>query len=136
MAVASFVAGEMDVTDGTRRPLLVDAGNDAIAPFDWVYKNGSVYEIADNTTLAKSNAAGIAITKCAADGKFVMINSGSFKVTTPTFDADEMYTLSTARGKMEPDSDKATSDYMTSLGRAISTTEFVIDIKSYGYQAA
>jgi len=99
-----------------------------------VYKKSSdgKYWLADNDVAlgAAADVAGIALVGNSADGVGVIVTAGPMVIGATVTDGMN-YVLSSTTGAIAPVADLGSSDYIVSLGHAISTTVLHVDIKNY-----
>jgi len=94
------------------------------------------YELADAVTEIQAVGAGIVLSPAAAlDDWFILFRTGPLIVGGPVA-VGESYVLSANGGAIKPNVDLLTNDWVTEIGRAISTTVIQVSIKPTGIQFA
>lgn len=94
------------------------------------------YLLADCDTSATTAATkGIAITPGVDGGQGYIAKGGSIILVGPTLVVSETYIQSDTAGGIKPIADKATGDFVTTLGTASTTTQLDLAINATGTQA-
>lgn len=100
-----------------------------------IVKSGTKYVLADaNASSALAAAEGIAVTPGVDNGYGVMANGGGIILVGTTMTVGETYLVSDTPGGIMPNADRSTTDYVTRLGTAASTTQLNLAIQATGIQ--
>ena len=101
-----------------------------------IVKSGTTYVQADaNASAALAAAEGVAITPGVSGGYGLMATGGSIILVGTTMVVGQTYVVAPTAGGIMPNSDRATNDYITTLGTAATTTQLDLAIKATGIQA-
>jgi len=84
------------------------------------------YELADASALATSRVAGIALNGASSGQPLTILTEGNITIGA-TVAVGTIYVLSAAAGKIAPDADIVTSEFITILG--VATTTGIIKVK-------
>lgn len=100
-----------------------------------VYQSAGQFLAADaNASSAAASAVGVAMTPGVSSGYGIIATAGSIILVGTTMTVGESYILSRNAGKICPNADKTTGDYVTQLGTAASTTQLDLAILATGIQ--
>lgn len=106
-----------------------------ITPGQPIVKSGTKYVLADaNASTALAAAEGIAMTPGVDNGYGVMATAGGIVLVGTTMTVGETYLVSDTPGGIMPNADRSTTDYVTRLGTAASTTQLNLAIQATGIQ--
>jgi hypothetical protein len=109
--------------------------NATVAVGQTLVKSGTKYVLADaNASAALAAAEGIAMTPGVADGYGIIAYAGSVILVGTTMTVGETYVVSDTAGGIMPNSDKASTDYITRLGTAATTTQLNLSVQATGIQ--
>ena len=105
---------------------------EAVDQGEAVYANtDGKYLLADNSDTTKANVAGIALTPNVLDGYGIIAISGKIDLGA-TLAVGQVYCLASTPGKIELESDVASSEIVTILGSGAATDEFDMGIQATG----
>jgi hypothetical protein len=94
-----------------------------------IVKSGTTYVLADaNASSALAAAEGIAITPGLSGGYGLMATGGAIILVGTTMVVGTSYLVSPTAGRIMPDADRSTGDYVTRLGTASATTQLDLAI--------
>ena len=136
MAVLTITAANVEQAS-TKRPVVYTA-SEAITAGAVVFQDSTTAKVglADNTVEAEAVAIGIAITNCSADGDYIVVApDGAEIVSGGTMVAGTYYHLG-AQGALQLNSDNISTEYVTGVLRATSTTNGIITLDVTGVQIA
>ncbi len=138
MANYTITSGSVSIAEATARPSVVQVG-EAVTEGQALYlkTSDSKYYKADSTSAAKASVVGIVVSPASTNG-YALIQSNKKVVIGATVVAgDPIYLSATAGGgNICPHADLASTNYVTQIGHAVSTSEVLIDITALGVQVA
>ncbi len=136
MADYTIVPADVKISGSNVRATTVVAG-EAISEGQLVYLDtvSGKYKLALATAEASANVVGVSVTSAATDGYFLMQSSRNYFAGTTLVAGDPIY-LSATAGAICPHADLASTNYVTLLGHAISTSEIEISIDVTGIAIA
>ena len=136
MADYVITSADVKISGSNVRATTVVAG-EAISEGQLVYLDtvSGKYKLALATAEASANVVGVAVTSAALDGYFLMQSSRNYFAGTTLVAGDPIY-LSATAGAICPHADLASTNYVTLLGHAISTSEIEINIDVTGIAIA
>lgn len=108
--------------------------NATVAVGQTLVKSGTKYVLADANASAAAAAEGIAMTPGVADGYGIIAYAGSVILVGTTMTVGETYVVSDTAGGIMPNSDKASTDYITRLGTAATATQLNLSVQATGIQ--
>jgi hypothetical protein len=122
----------ISLTSSRARGTTAQAGS-AIAVGELVYLDSATgkYELADASAAATADLAGIALTAAAADEYFVYLANESIDLGA-ILTAGEFYYLSATSGKVCPHDDLVSTNIVSAIGYATSTSELKLNIVNTG----
>ena len=137
MANYVIVPADVKISGSNVRATTVVAG-EAISEGQLVYLDtvSGKYKLALATAEASANVVGVAVTSAALDGYFLMQSSRNYFAGTTLVAGDPIYLSSASAGAICPHADLASTNYVTLLGHAISTSEIEINIDVTGIAIA
>lgn len=101
----------------------IGIAGEAVTQGQPIYRSsGSWYRCDANDTAAKANCAAIVLTPAATSGYFVYAPAGADIDLGATLTVGETYAVSTNVGAIAPVSDLASTNYVTTLGIATTTS--------------
>ena len=107
---------------------------EAVAATDWLYRkisDGKYYKADADASQAAALVKGIALVGGALDAFGIMVTSGLIIFTGVTMSIGDSYYLSVNAGKMRPQTDIGTVDWLSYLGQAATALNFDVRIKNY-----
>ena len=127
---------DVKISGSNVRATTVVAG-EAISEGQLVYLDtvSGKYKLAIATAEASANVVGVAVTSAALDGYFLMQSSRNYFAGTTLVAGDPIY-LSATAGAICPHADLVSTNYVTLLGHAISTSEIEISLDVTGIAIA
>ena len=131
----TVTAANVEGVSASTRTLLGQAG-EAVTQGEPVYRKAgdSKYYAADcDLSSEAATVAGICATAAATDGFVIIVTSGEMDLGA-TLTIGAQYVASGNAGGIAPQADLATNDYISSLGFAVATDKFIVNIKNSGYQ--
>ena len=134
MAALSGITAVRPTTDTKTR--LVEYGA-TIAAGNPVYLDSadSKYKLADcNASAATAAIVGVAVTPGVSGGQGLIAVSGSIVLVGTTMAVGTSYYVGGTAGSIIPEGDFATSDYVSKVGTASSTTQIKLNIEPTGVQ--
>ncbi len=136
MADYTITSADVKISGSNVRATTVVAG-EAISEGQLVYLDtvSGKYKLALATAEASANVVGVSVTSAATDGYFLMQSSRNYFAGTTLVAGDPIY-LSATAGAICPHADLASTNYVTLLGHAISTSEIEINIDVTGIAIA
>jgi hypothetical protein len=96
----------------------------------------SEHKLTDSTAQATAVIAGIAMTPGVDGGYGVMATSGSIILVGTTMAIGQSYAVSTNAAKIAPETDIATTEYVSRIGTAASATQLDLKLDITGIQHA
>lgn len=138
MANYVITAANVGIAEATARPTVVQAG-EALTEGQAVYLNttDSKYYKADATSSASAAVAGIVVSPAAADGYALIQSTKKIIIGATVVAGDPIYLSATASGgNLCPHGDLVSTNYVTKVGHAVSTTEVLINIEALDIQVA
>ena len=106
-----------------------------IVPGQPILKSSTKYVLADaNASSTLAAAEGIAMTPGVDNGYGIMATGGSIILVGTTMTVGETYLVSDTAGGIMPNTDRSTTDYVTRLGTASTTTQLNLAIQATGIQ--
>ena len=133
MADLSITAANVQLQSKTSTETKVQVG-EAITAGQPLYRKSSdskYYKANAVTGSSEAEAIGIALTGASADGYVMMVQSGGM-IIGATLTAAEVYIVSDTAGNIRPIGDLGSSEFLTILGYASSTTVLEVDINATG----
>ena len=136
MANYTITSADVKISGSNVRATTVVAG-EAISEGQLVYLDAvsGKYKLALATAEASANVVGVSVTSAALDGYFLMQSSRNYFAGTTLVAGDPVY-LSATAGAICPHADLVSTNYVTLLGHAISTSEIEINIDVTGIAIA
>lgn len=130
--MADLTISTVKVASDRSRTSTVQAGA-TIAIGELVYLNTATqkYELADASAASTANVAGMAITPAAADEYFLFVASQDIELGA-ILTAGSFYYLSATAGKICPHADLVSTNVVSQLGYAESTSQMGINITNTG----
>ncbi len=109
-----------------------------ISPGDPVYQDAAdnEHKAADASAQATAVVVGIAMTPGVDAGHGIIAISGSIILVGTTMAVGEPYVVSAAAGKIAPETDLATNEYVSRLGTAATTTQLDLNFQVTAIQHA
>ena len=138
MAAISLPTAIRPAASTTGAPLLVTYGA-TISVGQTLYLDAadSKYKLADaNNTSATATVRGIALTPGVDAGYGYIMRTGSLILVGSTLAVGTTYAVGQTAGSMVPVSDLTTSDYVSIVGTASTTTQLDLDINATNIQHA
>jgi len=130
MSDVAFAAG--DVSIGAGADVVQAVAGEGVGPFQPVTVGGGVAWLGSSAAAASAAVTGLT-GESSADGQPVaVVTEGEITITTAPFVAGVTYALSPNVGKVSPLSDLASDDFVTILGRALSTSVFRVGVFASG----
>jgi len=128
--MADLVLTGIEVASSRSRGTTVQAG-EAISAGELVYLNTatSKYELADASAAATANVAGIAVTDAASDGYFLYVANEDIDLGA-ILTAGTHYYLSATAGKICPFADLVSTNVVSQIGYATTTSNMKVSISN------
>ena len=131
--MADLTVTTIEPADSRTRAITAQAG-EAISAGDLIYLDSAdtKMKLADASAAATSGVVGISLTSAAADGDYLVY------VTSQTIDlgailtAGTFYYLSATAGKICPAADLVSTNVVTQLGYATSTSQMILNVVDTG----
>lgn len=138
MANYTITSANVAIAESTARPTVVQAG-EALSEGQAVYldSSDSKYYKADATASANAAVAGIVVSPAATDGYALIQTNKKVIIGATVVAGDPIYLSATAGGgNLCPHADLVSTNYVTKVGHAVSTTEVLINIEVLDIQVA
>jgi len=123
-------------TIGSKSTRKIDAQfGEAVVENDVVYRDGATgkYKKGDtDLSLAAAHSIGIVLVGGALDAWGIVATDGLVILAGVTMDIGDAYYLSGTPGKIMPQDDLASGDFVSYLGQAVTATNLDLSIKNYG----
>lgn len=138
MPASDLILTPASISADTLSPISTVKAGEVLTEGDVVYfdTTDSKYKKADATDPVKTMASGIVISGCSAADQFVVV--ATIKNLTLTINAvatvNGIYVVSSTPGLMMLESDLVSTDYLSIVGVATSTSTLFINIWNTGYQ--
>lgn len=133
--MADLTITAVRVTSDTQTRIVDYGATIAVGDVLYLDTSDSEHKLADaDNTEATAKVAGIAITPGVDGGNGIIATGGNIVLVGASMTTGDSQVLSGTAGKIQQDADLASSDWVTQIGRAVSSTEIKLSIDATGIQ--